>query len=62
MDSLGGTVTPSVDTLIMDRTVSLCVTVMSQTVIMSTVVQSLQQVRYIIIIYDWHNLRLVHII
>lgn len=49
MDSSGGTVTPSVDTLRMDRAVSLSVTVMSKTVIMSTVVHSLQQVRYIII-------------
>lgn len=49
MDSLEGTVAPSVDIHGMERTVSLSVTVMSQTVILSTVVQSLGQVRYIII-------------
>lgn len=44
MDSLGGIVTPNVDIHGMERTASLSVTV-----IMSTVVQSLRKVRYIII-------------
>lgn len=44
------TVAPSAFILRMERTVSLCVTVMLQTVIISTVVNSLQKVGFLIII------------
>lgn len=43
-------VTSSVDSLFMDTTASLCVTVMLHTVIMSTAVYSLQEVRSLIIL------------
>lgn len=48
MDSLGETATSNVSTLHMERTVNLSVNVMSLSVIMSTAVYSLLQVRWII--------------